>query len=61
MQAQESYSIQYVIGIPTDDLNDFIDRTSFRGLFFEYQYALTSQFIAGFAAYLTKLLIFQIT
>ncbi len=47
-QAQNSYSLQYAVGIPTGDLDEFIDQASFRGMYFEYQYELTPQFAVGF-------------
>lgn len=48
-KAQNSYSIQYAIAFPTGDLNEFIGKTSFRGVFFEYQYELTPQLAVGLA------------
>ena len=49
MAQDNKYSIQYTIGFPTGDLNDFISKTSFRGVFFEFQNELTPQFSVGLA------------
>ena len=49
MAQDNKYSVQYAIGFPTGDLNDFISETSFRGVFFEYQYELTPEFSVGLA------------
>jgi len=35
------------MGVPMSNTNDFIDKTSFRGMGFEYQYMLTDRFAIG--------------
>ncbi len=47
IKAQHYYSIQYSISIPTNDLRDYISKTSFKGITFEYFTKITSEFAAG--------------
>jgi outer membrane protein W len=37
MHSQNSFSVAYSIGIPTGDLGDYIENTSFRGAIIEFQ------------------------
>lgn len=47
MSAQNKTSIYYTMGIPMSNTGDYIDKTSFRGMGFEYQYLLTDNFAVG--------------
>ncbi|NPA35963.1 MAG: porin family protein [Chlorobi bacterium] len=47
MSAQNKTSIYYTMGIPMSNTSDYIDKTSFRGMGFEYQYLLTDNFAVG--------------
>jgi len=47
MSAQSKTNLYYTMGIPMGNTNDFIDKTSFRGMGFEYQYMLTDKFALG--------------
>ena len=50
-QAQESMlSLNYSVGMPAGDLNDYIGETSFRGFNFSYSYLINQQIGFGFDA-----------
>ena len=51
-KAQESprIGLQYSIGFPTGNMDDYIERTSFRGFSFSYQYVLSPSVNVGFEA-----------
>jgi len=45
--AQQYTSFQYTIAMPVNDLNDYIEKTSFRGFTFEYQSKVNSSIAVG--------------
>ncbi len=47
MTAQNKTNLYYTMGIPLSNTNDFISKTSFRGMGLEYQYMLTDKFALG--------------
>ncbi len=48
MTAQSSKTnLYYTMGVPLGNTNDFIDKTSFRGMGFEYQYMFTDRLALG--------------
>jgi outer membrane protein len=47
MTAQSKTNLYYTMGVPVSNTNDFINKTSFRGMGFEYQYMLTDRFALG--------------
>ena len=47
MTAQNKTNIYYTMGMPMGNTNDYIDKTSFRGMGFEYQYLLSDNFALG--------------
>ena len=48
--AQSNFSITYAIGFPSGDLNDFISKTSFRGIALDYRYGFAPNMALGFSA-----------
>ena len=48
--AQNNFAVSYSIALPTGDLNDFIGKTSFRGIAFDYRYTVKDNIAIGFSA-----------
>ncbi len=47
LTAQNKTNIYYLMGFPMGDTHDYISKSSFRGMGFEYQYLLSDNFALG--------------
>ncbi len=46
-KAQSNFAVNYIVAIPTGDVEEFVNKTSFRGASLDYSYELDSQFEIG--------------